>query len=99
MRFRGDHPRTMHFGRVKSGELYSVSPMATLGPTVREFPSLERAKTSSEGENEITRDFESEITREDFERSRVDGSRVREFELDSCVLPTVKSERNKESEN
>jgi hypothetical protein len=26
----------MHFGKVKSGELYSVSPMPTLGPTVRE---------------------------------------------------------------
>jgi hypothetical protein len=39
---------------------------------------LERAKTSSEGENEITRDFKSEITREDFERSRVDSLRVRE---------------------
>jgi hypothetical protein len=60
---------------------------------------LERAKTSSEGENEITRDFKSEITREDFERSGVDSSRVREFELDSGVLPTVKSETNKESEN
>jgi hypothetical protein len=104
MCFRGDQPRTMHFGRVKSGELYSVSPMATLGPTVREFSSLERAKTSSEGENEITRDFKSEIAREDFERWRVDSSRVREstvweFELDSGVILTVKSETNKESEN
>jgi hypothetical protein len=81
----------------------------------REFPSLGRAKTSSEGENEITRDFKSEITREDFERPRVDSSMVREstvreiesrrfessrvraFELDSGVIPTVESERNKES--
>jgi hypothetical protein len=39
MRFRGNQPRTMHFGRVKIGEHYSVSPMATLGPTVREFDS------------------------------------------------------------
>jgi hypothetical protein len=99
----------MHFGKVRSGELYSVSPMATLGPTVREFSkfgarkdfernkvwsekrlrekeSWERAKTSSEGENEITRDFKSEITREDFERSRVDGSRVREFESSSSTV-------------
>jgi hypothetical protein len=27
----------MHFGRVKIGEHYSVSPEATLGPTVREI--------------------------------------------------------------
>jgi hypothetical protein len=75
---------------------------------------LERAKASSEGENEITRDFKGEITREDFERSRVDSSRVdssrdrestvrefasRAFDLDSSVIPTVKSETNKESEN
>jgi hypothetical protein len=41
-----------------------------------------------------------EISRVD--SSRVDGSRVREFEkveLDSSVIPTVKSETNKESEN
>jgi hypothetical protein len=60
---------------------------------------LERAKASSEEENELTRDFKSEVTREDFERSRVDGSRVCEFELDSGVIPTVKSETSKESEN
>jgi hypothetical protein len=33
-----------------------------------------------------------------FDRSRVDGSRVREFEFDSGVIPTGESERNKESE-
>jgi hypothetical protein len=31
-------------------------------------------------------DFKSEITREDFERSRVDGSRVREFERSSSTV-------------
>jgi hypothetical protein len=71
----------MHFGRVKSGELYSVSPMATLGPTVREFSqfgNLELAKTSSEGENEITRDFQSENTRyREIESRRFESSRVR----------------------
>jgi hypothetical protein len=70
---------------------------------------LGRAKTASEGENEITRDFKGEITKEDFERSRVDSSRVREstvresrvraFELDSGVIPTVTSETNKERAN
>jgi hypothetical protein len=39
MRFRGNQPRTMHFGRIKIGEHYSVIPEATLGPTVREFDS------------------------------------------------------------
>jgi hypothetical protein len=33
MRFRGNQPRIMHFGRVKIGDHYSVSPEATLGPT------------------------------------------------------------------
>jgi hypothetical protein len=33
MRFRGNQPRTMHFGRVRVGDHYSVSPEATLGPT------------------------------------------------------------------
>jgi hypothetical protein len=53
--------------------------------------SYERAKASSEGENEITRDFKSEITREDFERSKVDSSRdrestVREFASSSSTV-------------
>jgi hypothetical protein len=53
--------------------------------------SLERAKASSEEENEITRDFESDVTREDFERSRVDSSRdrestVREFASSSSTV-------------
>jgi hypothetical protein len=33
-----------------------------------------------------------------FESQQFEGSRVREFELDSGVIPTVKSEINKESE-
>jgi hypothetical protein len=86
----------MHFGKVRSGELYSVSPMATLGPTVREFSqfgvwSEQRLRESEKRVNE----YESRR----FERSRVDGSRDREFELDSGVIPAVKSETNKESEN
>jgi hypothetical protein len=35
----------------------------------------------------------------EIESSRVDSSRVREFELDNSVIPTVKSETNKESGN
>jgi hypothetical protein len=42
----------------------------------------------------MVREFEGR----QFERSRVDGSRVREFELDSGVIPTLESEINKESE-
>jgi hypothetical protein len=33
MRFNGNQPRIMHFGRVKVGDHYSVSPETTLGPT------------------------------------------------------------------
>jgi hypothetical protein len=32
----------MHFGKVKSGDRYSVSPEATLGPTVQEIRDYER---------------------------------------------------------
>jgi hypothetical protein len=56
---------------------------------------LRRAYEISRDRESIVRGFESR----QFERSRVDGSRVREFELDSSVIPTVRSETNKESEN
>jgi hypothetical protein len=36
---------------------------------------------------------------QEFKSRQLEGSRVHEFELDSGVIPTVKSERNKESEN
>jgi hypothetical protein len=122
MRFRGDQPRTTHFGRVKSGELYSVSPMATLGPTVREFSKfLEREKTSRvksteeaqcgrtrqrveeydesvEENSQLTHTRVRESTVRGFESRWFESSRVREFELTSGVIPTVKSETNKESE-
>jgi hypothetical protein len=93
--------------------------MATLGPTVREFSNLERAKTSRERVwseqrlrvRERTRLHETsrvrlrektsrarESTVREIESRRFESSRVREFELDSGVIPTVKSEANKESE-
>jgi hypothetical protein len=34
----------MHFGSVKVADLYSVSPEATLGPTVQEVRDYERKK-------------------------------------------------------
>jgi hypothetical protein len=40
-----------------------------------------------------------ESTVRGFESRRFESSRVREFELDSGVIPTVKSETNKESGN
>jgi hypothetical protein len=71
--------------------------MATLGSTVREFSSWERATTSRVSLREKTsRDRESTVR--GFESRRFESSRVREFELDSGVIPTVKSERNKERE-
>jgi hypothetical protein len=52
----------------------------------------ERAKTSSEEDNEITRAFKRY---REIESRRFESLRVREFELDSSVIPTVKSEANK----
>jgi hypothetical protein len=122
MRFHGDQPRTMHFGKVRSGELYSVSPMATLGPTVREFSQFgiwreirdyekfgiwseqrlrvrERTRLHETSEvrlrEKTSRDRESTVR--GFESRRFESSRVRALELDSGVIPTVKSETNKES--
>jgi hypothetical protein len=67
---------------------------------------LERAKASSEGENETSRVRLREKTSRDrestvrgFEGRRFESSRVRAFDLDSGVIPTVKSETNKESGN
>jgi hypothetical protein len=50
----------MHFGRVKSGELYSVSPMATLGPTVREFSQFGASKDFERKSERVSKDFESQ---------------------------------------
>jgi hypothetical protein len=108
MRFHGDQPRTTHFGTVEVGELYWVRLRATLGPTVRECRRLEPedirvwnagAKVIS---LEPSQDFESrrgERLRRAYETSRDRESTVREFELCSSVIPTVKSETNKESGN
>jgi hypothetical protein len=63
MRFNGNEPRIMHFGKVKVGDRYSVSPMATLGPTVREFSNLERAKITREKESTRAERAESTNTR------------------------------------
>jgi hypothetical protein len=46
---------------------------------------------------EISRDRESTVR--EIESRRFEISRVRAFELDSSVIPTVKSETNKESGN
>jgi hypothetical protein len=68
--------------------------------------SYERAKASSDGENETSRvrlrektSRDRESTVREIESRRLESLRVREFELGSSVIPTVKSERNKESEN
>jgi hypothetical protein len=55
MRFSGNQSRIMHFGRVKVGDRYSVSPEATLGPTpgesrVREERAIKKRLASLEGE-------------------------------------------------
>jgi hypothetical protein len=67
--------------------------------TSRDYKREERAikKRLASLEGEEWKRIASQRIRE-FERSRVDGSRVREFELDSGVIPTVETEINKESE-
>jgi hypothetical protein len=68
----------------------------------REVWSYERAKASSEGENETSRvrlrektSRDRESTDREIESRRFESSRVRAFELDSGVIPMVKSETNK----
>jgi hypothetical protein len=50
----------MHFGRVKIGEHYSASPMATLGPTVREFSKFGASKDFERKSERMSKDFESQ---------------------------------------
>jgi hypothetical protein len=52
MRFSGNQPRIMHFGRVKVGDRYSVSPEATLGPTPGESRGEPEIKIESREINE-----------------------------------------------
>jgi hypothetical protein len=105
--FNGNQPRIMHFERVKVGDHYSVSPEATLGPTqgakgrtrVREQRRRESQKRAIKKrlaslEGEESKRIASQWIQE-FESRQFEGSRVREFELDSGVIPTVKSEINK----
>jgi hypothetical protein len=64
----------------------------------KEVWNWERATTSRVRLREKTsRDRESTVR--ETESRRFESSRVRAFEPDIGVIPTVKSERNKESEN
>jgi hypothetical protein len=62
MRFNGNQPRIMYFGRVKVGDHYSVSPEATLGPTQEGT----RERKWAESEERERRDYK--WVRKDFER-------------------------------
>jgi hypothetical protein len=59
-RFNGNEPRIRHFGKVKSGEHYSVSPVATLGPTVREFSKFGVSNDFERVSERVSKDFESQ---------------------------------------
>jgi hypothetical protein len=50
MRFSGNQPRIMHFGMVKVGDRYSVSPEATLGPTQGAKENESRVREASNQE-------------------------------------------------
>jgi hypothetical protein len=74
----------MHFGRVKVGDRYSVSPEATLGPTPREID--ERLASDKLESKRIASQRIQEFESRQFDGSRVDGSRVREFESSSSTV-------------
>jgi hypothetical protein len=86
MPFNGNQPRIMHFGRVKIGDHYSVSPEATLGPTQkresRASREITRVKTSREG----TREREQKRLRAEKCEQRRRESTVREFENSSSTV-------------
>jgi hypothetical protein len=50
----------VHFGRVKIGDHYSVSPDAALGPTVQEIRDYERKERLREFG--VSKDFEREAS-------------------------------------
>jgi hypothetical protein len=60
---------------------------------------VEEYDESVEENSQSTNTRVREPTVRGFESRRFESSRVREFELDNGVIPTVKSEANKESEN
>jgi hypothetical protein len=73
MRFNGNQPRVMQFGRVKIGDHYSVSPEATLG--------LTQGRTRERNESrvrEITR--EERLASDKLESKRIASQRIQEFE-------------------
>jgi hypothetical protein len=79
----------MHFGRVKFGDHYSVSPDATLGPTQGTRAEwAERLLVNYAASNQLASKMER---RREFDRSWVCNW--------ATVIPTVKSEINKESKN
>jgi hypothetical protein len=75
----------MHLGRVKIGDHYSVSPEATLGPTVRELVS-EQGLREKRVSREITRRvrggaaIDERLASDKLESKRIASQRIQEFE-------------------
>jgi hypothetical protein len=69
MRFNGNQPRIMHFGRVKIGDRYSVSPEATLGPT----QGTEKKGTRAESEKPA---IDERLASDKLESKRIASQRI-----------------------
>jgi hypothetical protein len=67
----------MRFGRVRVGDYYSVSPDATLGPTVQEIRDDKRKRVFQFG---VSKDFEREASLAGEEWKRIASKRIQEFE-------------------
>jgi hypothetical protein len=89
MRFSGNQPRIMQFGRVKIGDHYSVRPEATLGPTqkgtreVREKTRAEewaekrlQAEKTSRRTRRRVKEASNQEENSQFESRQFEGSRV-----------------------
>jgi hypothetical protein len=71
----------MHFGRVKIGDHYSVSPDATLGPTVQEIRDDERKEGLREkGESRVKAAIDERLASDKLESKRIASQRIRDFE-------------------
>jgi hypothetical protein len=80
MRFSGNQPRIMHFGRVKVGDRYSVSPEATLGPTPKERVRHETSREKSEQKGSKKRAIDERLASDKLESKRIASQRIQEFE-------------------
>jgi hypothetical protein len=106
MSFSGNQPRIMHFVRVKVGDHYSVSPEATLGPTVREFSS-EWAERLQEWDTRLrvsewaktSREISEKLRGDKLESKKIASQRIQEFESRQFEGSRVDGSRVREFES